>query len=205
MVVNSNLPSPPAANKPDQIKKWIRINFLSSYLKNIDKRKITLDLGCGWGFSFEINSNFYGVELDANCVNFCVEKGYKVKQGNILDPLPYPENFFDVCFCHDVLEHFPLSDVDRIFQNVHKILKNGGEFLLITPHLKGFNFGVEINNGHIHYIIPGEIKTIAENNGYKYLSHSSVPFPKFINEFFTHGKYLTRTVKEGLIPSESNK
>jgi 2-polyprenyl-3-methyl-5-hydroxy-6-metoxy-1,4-benzoquinol methylase len=42
--------------KSSKIKKFIKINFLSTPLKatRFYKEKV-LDLGCGWGFYFDIN------------------------------------------------------------------------------------------------------------------------------------------------------
>ena len=182
---------PPPAIKPNRIKKWIRIKFLSPYLHKIPKDQKTLDLACGWGFSFNINPKFYGIELDDESLNYCQQQGFNVKKGNLLEPLPYSDNFFDNCFSHDVLEHFELHEVDLIFNNVHKILKPGGLFMNITPNRKGYDFGIVINAGHKHYIVPEEIKVIATRTGFEFVDSYTVPFPKFINDRFVHGKFLT--------------
>jgi ubiquinone/menaquinone biosynthesis C-methylase UbiE len=182
---------PRPAIRPNDIKKWIRTKFLSPYLYKIPKEEKTLDLACGWGFSFNINPDFYGVELNDECVSFCQQQGFKVKKGNLVEPLPFPDNFFDNCFTHDVLEHFELSDVDSIFQNVYRVLKPGGLFMNITPNKRGYDYGLIIDVGHKHYIIPTEIKEIAERSGFEYVDSYSVPVPEFLNRWFVHGKYLT--------------
>jgi cyclopropane fatty-acyl-phospholipid synthase-like methyltransferase len=160
-------------------------------LYKIPKDQKTLDLACGWGFSFNINPAFYGVELDDECVSYCQQQGFKVKKGNLLEPLPFPENFFDNSFTHDVLEHFELNEVDLIFKNVHRVLKPGGIFMNITPNKKGYDYGFVIDVGHKHYIVPDEIKQIAERTGFEYIDSYSVPVPGFLNRWFVHAKYLT--------------
>ena len=187
--MTNELPRP--AIKPNPVLKWLRTHFFSSYLQKIPKNQKTLDLACGWGFSFDINPNFYGIELDEDCVRYCQQQGAKVTQGNLLNPLPYPNCYFDNCFTHDVLEHFELSEVDSIFKNVHRILKPGGIFMNIIPNKKGYEYGFVIDAGHKHNIIPDEIKHIAARTGFEFIKSHSVPVPGFLNHLFTHGKFLT--------------
>jgi len=187
--MTDQLPRP--AIKPNNIKKWVRTKLLSPYLYKIPKDQKTLDLACGWGFSFNINPDFYGVELDDECVSYCQQQGFKVIKGNLLESLSFSDNFFDNCFTHDVLEHFELNEVDLIFKNVHRVLKPGGLFINITPNKKGYDYGLVIDVGHKHYIIPDEIKLIAARTGFEYIDSYSVPLPEFLNRWFVHGKCLT--------------
>lgn len=187
--MTDQLPRP--AIKPNNIKKWIRTKLLSPYLYKIPKDQKTLDLACGWGFSFNINPDFYGVELDDECVSYNQQQGFKVSKGNLLESLPFSDNFFDNCFTHDVLEHFELNEVDLIFKNVHQVLKPGGLFMNITPNKKGYDYGLVIDVGHKHYIIPDEIKLISAKTGFEYIDSYTVPLPEFLNRWFVHGKHLT--------------
>jgi SAM-dependent methyltransferase len=189
---------PPAALKPNKLKKWIRTKFLTPYLYKIPANEKTLDIACGWGFSFDINPNFFGLELDDECVQYCQQKGFNVKKGNLLEVFPFEGDYFDNCFSHDVLEHFELDDVDLIFKNVFRVLKPGGLFLNITPNKKGYDYGIALDIGHKHYIIPREIEKIAARTGFEYLGSYSVPVPAFMNGWFVHAKYLTKCRKIGL-------
>jgi cyclopropane fatty-acyl-phospholipid synthase-like methyltransferase len=181
----------PPTLQTDSFKEWLRINILSRYISNISRNEKTLDLACGWGFSFSINPNFWGVEIDDDCVNYCQQKGYKVTKGNLLTSLPFPDEFFDNAFTQDVLEHFEFQEVDLIFQNVYKVLRPGGKFMNVTPNRKGYDYGFVINAGHKHFIVPEEIKQVAQRNGFKYLGSYSAPVPEFMNSWFTHAKYVT--------------
>ena len=187
--MKNDLPRP--AIKPNAINKWIRIKLLSSYIYNIPKNEKTLDLACGWGFSFDINPNFYGVELDDDCVDYCRKRGFNVTKGNLLEPLPFPDEYFDNCFSHDVLEHFELAEVDVIFKNVNKILSRGGIFMNIIPNRKGYDYGCALNAGHKHFIIPAEIQQVAARMGFQYMGAYSAPVPEIINIWFNHAKYVT--------------
>lgn len=181
---------PPTA-KARVINEWIRITFLSPYLHRIPKNEKTLDLGCGWGFSFKINPGFYGIEIDDACVNYCQEQGYKVVRGSLLEPLPFPDEFFDNCFTHDVLEHFKPDETKTIFMNVNKVLKKNKHFINIIPNKKGYDYGLSVNTGHQTFVTPEKVRELAEETGFKFLRVYSAPVPGLINPWFTHAKYVT--------------
>lgn len=179
-----------STQRTTRLREWIRIQFLSPYIKNIPKDEKTLDLGCGWGFSFKINPNFYGVEADEACLAYCKKCQYNVIRADLLDPLPFPDNFFDNCFSHDVLEHFELKDVKTIFRNVHKVLRKGGTFINIIPNRLGFELGLRTNAGHRHFITPEEVEEMSRITGFTFLKSYSSPFPAFFHRFLCHNKYV---------------
>jgi Methyltransferase domain len=188
----------PQTQKPNKIKKWLRIKFLSPYLRNISKDEKSLDLACGYGFSFSINPNFYGVDLDDDGVKFCKKKGFNVIKADILQYLPFPEAFFHNCFSHDVLEHFDLFEVETIFKNVHKVLCENGTFLNIIPNRLGYDLGLKTNAGHKHFINVEEIRGIAQKTGFQFIKEYSSPFPAFFHHFFAHNKFVTVCKKTNL-------
>lgn len=183
------LPRP--ALRPSKINKWIRSRFLSSYLYKIPRDQYTLDIACGWGFSFTINPNFYGVEIDDDCVKYCREHGYKVGKANLLASLPFADDSFDNCFSHDVLEHFELEELDLLFEGAHRVLRKGGVFMNIIPNKKGYDYGLRIDVGHKHFITPEGIRQIAARTGFEYKGAYSAPIPEFMNRWWTHAKYVT--------------
>lgn len=66
------------------------------------------------------------------------KKGHKVLKGNLLEPFPFEISFFDKAFTQDVLEHFEIEEVEIIFQNVYRVLRNGGVFMNVIPNRKGY-------------------------------------------------------------------
>ncbi len=185
----------PPTLKANSIKEWVRVHFLSPFLHDIPKNEKTLDLACGWGFSFKINPNFYGIEYDEKCFNY-LKDNYNVKRGSLLEPLPYEDNFFDNVFSHDVLEHFEPAEVEVIFKNVHRVLKKGGRFINIIPNRLGYDFGFKIDAGHKHFIVPTEIKALADKYGFNYQTAYASPLPKAFDGLFTHNKWVTTCIKE---------
>ena len=188
MEVNNKKPD---TIKPSSLKEKIRIQFLYTYLKAIPKNQSSLDLACGYGFSFKLNPSFYGVELDESAYHFCKQQGFRVKQGSILEPLPFEDSFFDNVFSHDVLEHFELEEITPIFRNVWRVLKPGGRFLNIVPNKKGYDYGLRINAGHKHFVTVEEIASVAKNTGFRLIEHYPSPFPRPFDKLFTHNKIVT--------------
>jgi SAM-dependent methyltransferase len=189
------LPKPPT-QRAGPMFTWIRVCFLSPYLRRFGAGDKTLDLACGWGFSFRINHDFWGIEIDDDCVAYLQRLGRKVTKGNILDRLPFEDEAFDNCFTHDVLEHFDLSDVETIFQNVRRVVRKGGMFMNIIPNERGYALGLRTGAGHCHNILPSEIERIAVATGFRVARIYSSPLPALFHRFVAHNKYVIEAFKE---------
>jgi SAM-dependent methyltransferase len=171
-----------------KIKELLRMYFASFPLWNTKRFKDrVLDLGCGVGFYFKINPLAYGVDVDAECITYLQDKGYKVIQKDIRKELPFSDNFFKCVICHDILEHLELEDAKNVFFNVHRILETGGAFLIFIPNLKGFEYGLKTNASHKYFITPKEIFSIGMGI-FSIEKHYSYPLPRFIGDYFTHNK-----------------
>ena len=176
--------------KSPRFKEFIRRKFLSFPLweTKADGKKV-LDLGCGWGFYFKINPDAYGIDFDEHCVRYLKNQKYKAVKGDIRKRLPFKSNFFRKVIAHDVLEHFELNDVKKIFLEVSRILEKNGLFLILIPNQKGYNLGLKSNVGHKHFITFKEILNIAKK---KFIleKHFFSPLPKIIGDYFNHNKEL---------------
>ena len=51
--------------------------------------------------------------------------------------MPFKDNFFDVVVCAWVLEH--LSDPNKAFKEIYRVLKPGGKVIFITPNALNYN------------------------------------------------------------------
>jgi SAM-dependent methyltransferase len=49
------------------------------------------------------------------------------------DPLPYPDNSFDIVTCSEVVEH--LDNYRRLISEIHRVTKRGGLVVLTTPNV----------------------------------------------------------------------
>jgi methionine biosynthesis protein MetW len=98
-----------------------------------------LDIGCGEGsitlrLKHACNAvEVYGVDEDSDSITLAKEKGIKAC---ILDvdnsPYPFPNDYFDAVFAGEVLEH--LTDPDHFFEEIHRILRKKGTFVITTPN-----------------------------------------------------------------------
>jgi ubiquinone/menaquinone biosynthesis C-methylase UbiE len=122
-----------------------RLNIMK---KHIDfKGKSILDLGCGEGvwlekFTEETGSYelVYGSEYDKEQVDK-LQSAYSL-QPSAFNPehvvncpgeaLAFPDNFFDIVFQNEVLEH--VQDDRKTLEECYRVLKPGGLLVLFTPN-----------------------------------------------------------------------
>ena len=116
------------------------------------------------------------------------QAGIDVKECDVSrEPLPYPDNTFDLVTATDLIEHFTVSS-RRFFAEVARVLKPGGMLVTGCPNvanlqnrfkillggsvhsaLKFWHFSSHYN-GHIREFTPREIQQILESAGFEVLS-----------------------------------
>ncbi|MFA5000881.1 MAG: class I SAM-dependent methyltransferase [Candidatus Paceibacterota bacterium] len=100
------------------------------FLKN-KKVKTLLDLGCGGGRDSQYFSR-RGLKVVALDILRSEDQQEKLKQNNIpfvksdIRKLKLKGNSFDVIYAHLSLHYFNNKTTDKVFSNLHKILKPGG-------------------------------------------------------------------------------
>ncbi len=126
--------------------RWVRTlknlvpGRLSWFDRHIDWRgKEVLDLGCAGGFMAEAmaarGARVTGIDPAADAIDAArrharaggLRIAYDVGVG---EALPYDATGFDAVVCVDVLEH--VSDIDRVLEEVARVLRPGGRFLFDT-------------------------------------------------------------------------
>jgi predicted SAM-dependent methyltransferase len=88
------------------------------------KKKRYLNLGCGKKFHKEWKN------LDM------VSNSEFVEQANLLQGIPYPNNFFDVVYHSQVLEHFSKQEAPSFLNECFRVLKPGGICRIVVPDLE---------------------------------------------------------------------
>lgn len=124
--------------------KW-RVNRAGEFLKLTKscfslKNKNVLDLGCGEGplsyLLYKNKARVHAVDVSDKAISKMkkLTKNMKIDIRKAFgENLPYKNNFFDVIFAFDMLEH--VKDVEKTFSEMHRCLKKGGYiFLEITPY-----------------------------------------------------------------------
>ncbi len=91
-----------------------------------------LDAGCGLGWflsALDPAWQRYGLELSAYAAEHARAYG-EVREAR-LEECSFADGFFDVVFCHHVIEHIP--EPVRAVEQLRRVLKPGGKLLLGTP------------------------------------------------------------------------
>jgi malonyl-CoA O-methyltransferase len=102
-------------------------------LRHISSHDRVLDVGCGKGrFLKGVIKKFpetrcYGVDISESLLSSIPEK-IKTKKGS-LENIPYPDNFFDVVFSVEAIEHSP--NPDAAVSELVRVTKFGGWIVII--------------------------------------------------------------------------
>ena len=114
--------------------------ILEQIVDLIKKEKVQsiLDIGGNDGHNLKRIIEHDSVsEISATCFDiYCLEKYTDIRyvNGDAVDLSSYFENeSFDMAFLFDVIEHIP--ETDKVIQNISRILKMSGLFILTTPNL----------------------------------------------------------------------
>lgn len=140
--------------KEEIVKKYNVLNQRRGLGKEFNKRVISLagdlrgkkilDAGCGYGeLLVEIAKNYpdshlYGVDLVDIRIKEVSEKSGKIaiKKGDIQEKIPFEDNYFDLVFCTETLEH--LKNPDHCLQEIIRVLKKTGFIVVTVPNGTGF-------------------------------------------------------------------
>jgi len=128
--------------------------------------KRMLDVGCGMGYFvdlFERNgAKCTGVDIDDSCLDYCRSKmrGEYLKLDLTEIPYPFPNEYFDIVVCSEVLEH--IENNGAVIDEIRRILKPNGIFIASVPCREGMFGSFFKNIGH------GD----AGENSFEYHHHS---------------------------------
>ncbi|MBI4097261.1 MAG: class I SAM-dependent methyltransferase [Candidatus Levybacteria bacterium] len=106
------------------------------YLQGIKQGK-ALDVGCAYGFmlqKFPDSFEKFGVDISEHAIAEAKKRlpNATLKVASAENELPFPDSFFDIVICNDVIEH--LENPRTALENIRKVLKKGGILYLNTPN-----------------------------------------------------------------------
>ncbi|MFC1961741.1 class I SAM-dependent methyltransferase [Chloroflexota bacterium] len=109
-------------------------------LRLVGKNRMVLDVGCGDGhlaIACALKHNNV-VALDISKVaielaNTRNDRGQVEFQVGDAKSLPFKEKSFDVVIAKDVIEHMPTKHADMHFQEVWRVLRENGRYIMFTP------------------------------------------------------------------------
>lgn len=103
------------------------------------KNKNILDFGSGLGITANFlakNNNVTAIEPDSEMLSCRIyNNNYKQITGDAKELKKFPDNYFDVIICHNVLEY--IEDREEIFTEFHRLLKNSGELSIVKHNKNG--------------------------------------------------------------------
>lgn len=167
----------PAYHEVELLPFKHQLSLYSKAVENLDlNEKIILETGCGRGGGakwLSENKNikeYYACDICVENVDFCNKYNYNnIIKYSVQDAqkLNYPENFFDIVFSIESSHGY--ENLNLFFENVSKVLKNDGTFVLMDIY--GISdISISHHNRPINYIINEaekffkiEIENITEN------------------------------------------
>ncbi|OGD20391.1 MAG: hypothetical protein A2Y69_08555 [Candidatus Aminicenantes bacterium RBG_13_59_9] len=121
------------------LKKKSKLRLLEKTIP-LSPGRTALDLGCAQGILgyFARRRGGFWAHADEDLANLrtageILERDLVQLRGG---ELPFRSDSFDLVLCLDYLEH--IEDDDRALAEISRILKSGGEFIVVTPHTGRF-------------------------------------------------------------------
>ena len=106
------------------IKKWTK-----------KKNPVILDAGCGTGGlmnKLTTMGRVAGIDFSPEAVKFTRKRGLKVARASV-EKIPFPDKYFDVVTCIDVIYHKQVKDDVGALVEIRRVLKPGGFLVLRVP------------------------------------------------------------------------
>lgn len=157
-------------------KKLVKWSFSQI---DIPKKSVALDIGCGGGVVIEALFRKYkckhvdGIDTSKLSVKMSKKQNKKylgrrcgIYLGGV-SSLPFKKNSYDLVTAFETIYYWP--DLQADFKEVHRVLKSGGQFLIVCEDS-------DPNNSKITDQIPGmkiysekQIKTYLKSAGFKHI------------------------------------
>lgn len=148
---------------------YLAFRDIPEIIKKYAQGKRTLDYGCGSGdstkFLIELGLEVSGVDISQEMLNEAKSEIKNVEFSLIQSgSLPFTDGYFDIIFSSFVL--FEIStkiELQKILQEINRVLKNNGVFIAITGSEFLYNFNwlsIDVNFPENTYLTSGDIAKV---------------------------------------------
>ncbi len=195
-------------------RRRIVFELISEFLNGNDKTLKMLDAGCGTGITLQHLGRFgqaFGVDSEPIALEFCRVRKERLLACSVLGAMPFPNGFFDIVTCLDVIEH--IDDDQRAISEIGRVIRPGGLLCLTVPafqflwsdhdvinhhkrryrrnrilELLGKNFTVQRISYYNTYLLPIAVTVRMLKRFYMAL------FPSAVREVKAENTYLPRSI-----------
>jgi len=158
-----------------RIKHFLDLDFIKDQRQG---NKI-LDIGCQDGYVcsqlYEFGWDPYGVDIIKESLELAQNKypSINFQWANCEKSIPFEDNFFDIVWAGDVIEHIHFTDI--FVNEVNRVLKKGGLFVLTTPMhnpikllliaIHNFEEHFDPEFSHLRFYSVKSLKSVLERRG----------------------------------------
>lgn len=147
-----------------KFRKWMLEKRYKKYNKILNPR--ILDIGCGISPVSPDSPRTIFIESDKEAVQLLNNNRYDARIGDI-KKIPLKNNFVDVIFCSEVLEHVP--DYKKGLKEFFRVLKkNGLVFITVPIHMKYWAFDDDYV-GHLRRFSPKKLASELKDENFEIL------------------------------------
>lgn len=163
---------------------YVRLKIFKKWVNEVKDKEVFLDLGGGvgnWAFHF-LNDFKKVIVLDVSkeALRKIPEKEIIKKQGSATK-IPLKDKSVDCILLADVIEHILPSDLNKVMQELRRILRDDGRVIMniseygfgfpliyyrISGKMRGRLMKSEIHEGHLNRLRFSEIKQLIKRNDF---------------------------------------
>jgi SAM-dependent methyltransferase len=149
-------------------KKMYKVLCNEFYQKHVPKSSTVLDIAAGYcEFINNIKAKKkFAVDLNTDVKKFAA-KNVKVINASSTKMKAIKDNSIDIAYTSNFFEHITKEDIRKTIQEVKRVLKKGGKFLILQPNIRYCYKEYWMYFDHITPLDDKSLSEVLEINGFK--------------------------------------